>query len=127
MDAKAEAQKDFSEKSGQFRLWLGLLLPPVAWALQLQAVYSFSLYACLKGGFSPIHIASLIALILSLSGGFVAWRSWQQAGMNEPSKNAGPLSRSRFMAALGVLTGALFSLVIIAQWLPALIGVPCEK
>lgn len=127
MDAKAETQKEFSEKSGQLRLWIGLLLPPVAWALQLQTLYMLAQYVCANGNPLTFHLASIIALILSLLGGFVAWRSWQQTGANEPAKSPGPLPRSRFMAALGVLTGMLFTVVIFAQWLPMLLGVPCEK
>ena len=36
-------------------------------------------------------------------------------------------SRRRFMAMVGVMSGALFTLVIFAQWLPTLLGVPCDK
>jgi len=31
------------------------------------------------------------------------------------------------MSALGLLTGTLFSILIFAQWLPTILGVPCGK
>jgi hypothetical protein len=122
-----EAKRDFSEKGGQFWLWLGFLLPPIAWAVQLQTVYLLSEYGCGSGNFLPNHIASAGALILSVCGGLVSWRNWMKAGGEWKSEKAEPLARSRFMAILGVLSGALFTLIIFAQWLPTLLGVPCDK
>lgn len=124
-----EAKKEFSEKRGEFMLWLGLLLPPVVWALQLQTIYLLIGYNTCEGGSrSPVHITSLICLILSAFGFFVSWRNWMKTGGIEwKSENSGIVPRSRFMAILGVLTGALFSIVIFAQWLPAIYGVPCGK
>ena len=127
MEAKTEAKEEFSEKSGKFRLWIGLLLSPVAWAVQLQTVYLLSERGCATGNFLPNHIVSVIALILSMAGFFISWRSWQETGGEWKSEQAGTIPRSRFMAILGVLTGALFSLLIFAQWLPTILGVPCQK
>ncbi|HEY0426697.1 MAG TPA: hypothetical protein VGC76_02720 [Pyrinomonadaceae bacterium] len=123
----AEVKKKFSEKSGQLRLWIGLLLPPLIWAAQLETVYLLSDYGCATANFLPIHIASAAALILSVSGGLISWHNWMKAGGEWKSEAAEPLARSRFLAILGVLTGALFSLVIFAQWLPTILGVPCDK
>lgn len=122
-----EAKKDFSEKRGQFWLWLGFLLPPLAWAAQLQIVYLLSEAGCGSGNFLPNHIVSGAALIFSVCGGLVSWHNWVKAGGEWKSEAAEPLARSRFMAILGVLTGALFTLVIFAQWLPTILGVPCDK
>ena len=80
VEAKAEAKDEFSKAGGEFRLWLGFLLPPAVWALQLQTVYLLTEYACATADFLPIHIVSLAALVLSLSGGFLSWRNWQKAG-----------------------------------------------
>lgn len=122
-----EAKKEFAEKSGQAWLWLGFLLPPVAWALQLQTVYLLTEYGCESGTFTPNHVASAIALVLSVFGFLVSWRSWKKIGGEWKSEDAGTIPRSRFMAILGVLTGSLFTIIIFAQWLPTILGVPCEK
>jgi len=122
-----EAKKDFSEKRAEFWLWLGFLLPPVAWAVQLQTVYLLSENGCANGNFLPNHIASVIALILSVFGGLLSWHNWMKTGGEWKSEEASISARSRFMAILGVLTGALFTVVIFAQWLPTILGVPCDK
>jgi uncharacterized membrane protein YfcA len=123
----ADAKKDFSEKRGEAWLWLGFLLPPIAWAAQIQTVYLLSEYGCATGNFLPNHIASAVALIFSVFGGLLSWHNWMKTGGEWKSEEAGTIPRSRFMAILGVLTGALFSLIIFAQWLPTILGVPCEK
>ncbi|HEY0458432.1 MAG TPA: hypothetical protein VGC97_04720 [Pyrinomonadaceae bacterium] len=123
----ADAKNEFSEKRGQFWLWVGLLLPPAAWAIQLQTVYLASEYGCKYMNFMPNHLASVFALLLSIIGGVIAWRNWIESGKQWEAKEANPQSRSRFMAILGMMTAALFTLLIFAQWLPTLLGVPCDK
>ncbi|HEY8562458.1 MAG TPA: hypothetical protein VIL74_18920 [Pyrinomonadaceae bacterium] len=122
-----EEKSEFARKRGQFWLWLGLLLPPGAWAVQLQTVYLTSEYGCKHADFMPNHLASVFALLLSVVGGVVSWRSWLETGKKWDAQKADPIDRSRFMAILGMLTSALFTLLIFAQWLPTLLGVPCDK
>lgn len=123
----AEAEREFSKTRGEFLLWVGFLLPPAAWALQLQTLYLLSEYACATGDVLPNHIAAAVALILSLTGGVISWLNWQRAGSKWPGEQAGVIPRSRFLSALGLLSSALFSATIFAQWLPMILGVPCGK
>jgi hypothetical protein len=122
-----QAKTEFSEKRGQLGLWVGLLLPPAAWAIQLQTVYLTSQYGCKYMDFLPNHLVSIFALLLAVIGGVVAWRNWIETGKKWKSEEASPIDRSRFMAILGMLTGALFTLLIFAQWLPTILAVPCDK
>jgi hypothetical protein len=124
---KTEVKKEFSRKSGQFWLWLGLLLPPAAWAIQLQTVYLTSNYGCHSQDFIPNHVVSVVAILLCLTGGAVSWRNWSKSGGGWKSEEAGETGRSRFMSILGMLVAGLFTLTIFAQWLPTLVGVPCDK
>lgn len=110
----------------KFRLWTGMLLPPIVWALQLQTIYLLSEYACVTGNRMPIHITSAVSILISLAGGFIAWRAWQTVGAEWPDASSGSVPRIRFMAVLGMLGCALFTLLIIAQWLPSILGVPCN-
>ena len=126
-DASVEARKEFTKDRGIFWLWAGLLTPPAAWFLQLQAAYLMVYVSCAVGGNAPYHLASLASLALSAAGGVLSWRNWQKAGPEIPGEQGGPLTRSRFLALLGLLSGALFSVTIIAQWVPAFILPPCNK
>jgi hypothetical protein len=120
-------EKEFEEPVSQLMQWTGFLLPPLAWSISLEALYLFSDYGCAGLNFIPNHIVSLAALILSLLGGAVAWHNWTRSGAQWPNGGSGAIPRSRFMAALGLLTSMLFSALIFAQWLPTILGVPCGK
>ena len=122
-----QAKQKFSEKSGKLWLCIGLLMPPVVWAAQLEIVYLLTEFSCKTSNFFTIHIASIISLALALAGTFISWRHWIETGGEWKSEKAGVVPRSRFMAILGTLLGALFSLLIFAQWLPTALGVPCYK
>jgi hypothetical protein len=115
------------EPVSQLMLWIGFLLPPIAWSLHLETVYLLSDYACAYNNFVPNHIASAVCLLISLIGFTVAWFNWQRSGSTWPNGASGAIPRSRFLSALGLLTGALFSALIFAQWLPTIVGVPCGK
>jgi len=111
----------------KFRQWVGLLLAPVAWSIQLEAVYLLSNYGCSGNGFLWVHVSSVICLTLAIGGGLTALGLWRESGSQWPDSSGSAKQRRRFMAVLGILISALFSVVIIAKWLPLLVGVPCDK
>lgn len=121
------AKTEESDQGRMFWLWIGMLLAPAAWIAQLQTLYLTSEYGCAYSDFFWNHVVSFAALLLSLSGLFVAWREWKAAGSSTEDASGKPISRRRFMAMVGILTGLLFSAVIVAQWLPTALGVPCSK
>ena len=122
-----DANREFSTTRGQFWLWLGFLLPPILWAIQLQTIYLTSGSGCKTGDFTANHLVSIFALLFSIAGGAISWRNWLEAGKGWKSESASSVDRSRFMAILGMLGAGLFTLLIFAQWLPTLLGVPCDK
>lgn len=109
------------------RLWIGMLLAPIAWGIQLQSVYLTSEFGCFTSDFMWNHVVSGLALTVALVGGAIAWLEWIAAGATTDATGADLLSRRRFMALLGVLISALFSVTIVAQWLPTLLRVPCGR
>jgi hypothetical protein len=110
-----------------FRLWIGILLAPVAWAVQLQTVYLTSEFGCFTSDFMWNHVLSGLALVAAIIGGVIAWLEWVAAGATTDTEGPDFMSRRRFMALIGILTSALFSVTIVAQWLPTLTRVPCDK
>src|SRR4051794_34436896 len=108
-------------------LWLGLLGGPVAWGAQLQVVYALAPWACEGGPPATLHLLTAACLCGSLGGGWVAWNNWKSAGGWPSATDAPPLGRARLMAALGLMTASLFSVVIVAQWLAVLMLDPCPR
>jgi hypothetical protein len=104
-----------------------MLLAPIAWAVQLQSVYLSSEFGCFTSNFTWNHVLSGLMLVVAMIGGAAAWLEWLAAGATTDDTGSDVMSRRRFMALIGVLTSALFSLTIVAQWLPTLMRVPCGK
>jgi hypothetical protein len=127
MAERVESKPKKLDKGRSLRLWIGMLVPPAAWAVQLQSLYLTSEFGCRSSDFTWNHVVVVAALIVSVLAGFIAWREWSQSGGSDEDEDGDRMSRRRFMALLGVLTSALFSITILAQWLPTLMGVPCDK
>lgn len=110
--------------------WAGLLAGPTAWGLHMQANYSLVPLACKRGGEIYIHLVTVLALLVTLLGAYAAWRLWQEGGREDggaSSDGGSRPSRARFMGALGLLTSALFFIVIIAQEIPSFFFHPCQR
>jgi hypothetical protein len=108
-------------------LWLGFGIAPIAWAVQLQTVYAAAQQTC-QGDISifTLHVVSGVCLLTTALGGLLATWNWMRAARNWPSQDdSGFVARHHFIAAEGMLTSALFTLVIIAQWLAVVNLSPC--
>ena len=124
----SEIETGYDPEPGKVMRWMGVLLPPVAWALQMQSVWLTTEYGCGHSDFTWNHVASALGLVLSAAGGLIAWRYWrtrdaQQATADESSASV----RAQFMGLMGVVLSTGFTLLIFWQWLPTLMGVPCDK
>jgi hypothetical protein len=122
-DAK---KRDSTESVSTALLWTGLLVPPIAWAFQLQANYVLVSRTCQQGSRWPLHLITLIALLITLAAGFGSWHARERVNGMRSDDEAGHSSVARFMAVLGLMTSAMFLLVIIAQAVPSFIFHGCQ-
>lgn len=120
------AEKEFKRSSVLFALWMGVLLAPFSFLLNLQVSYALVPWACSAGHPFWLHLASAGTFLLAMLGAFTAWRNWQKTGRESQSEGGTPLARSRFMAIIGLMMSALFSLIILAQWIADFILDPCQ-
>ena len=127
MAETTKAQPEKIERGIVLRSWLGMLLPTVAWITQLEVLWFTSEYGCKHANFTWNHVTSVAALLLALLGFWLSFHELRSAGDGTDDDDATRVARRRFMGLIGVLTGALFATVIVAQWLPTLTGVPCDK
>lgn len=126
--ADPQAVAHFEQTRGKLALWCGVLAAPIAWGVQLQLNYSLLRFACWYHWLLYLHhVTTLLLLGVAVWGTWLAHREWKRIGAGEPDDAEDPVpGRSRFMAVLGLLTGVLFCLLIVAQWIPALFFDPCE-
>jgi hypothetical protein len=117
---------DVPDASHLRALWVGLLLAPVAFLINLEVAYALVPTACSSRNELPVHMVHLACLVLTLYGLLTAWRCWQATGATWPGEEGDPSARSRFMAGTGLLVSAMFVLVVLAQWIPSLMLDPCQ-
>jgi hypothetical protein len=126
-EARREAAREVPPGERPGALWFGMLAGPVAFLVNLQVMFTIQPWACRQGWRLGLYLFPLTMVALSAVAGWVAWRSWQLVGRDWPGEEGGPQPRSRFMAAVGLMTSALMLLVVIAHWLPTLFISPCQR
>ena len=121
-----DLRTDIPDARAIWALWVGLLLAPIAFLLNLETAYALVPTACSSHRELPVHLVHLGCLLLAAGGLLTAWRSWRTLGATWPGEAGDPLARSRFLAGTGLLVSAMFVLVILAQWIPSLLLDPCQ-
>lgn len=99
-------------------LWTGVLLPPVAWAVDLTVRYALVPYICNHKTEWMLVAVTIVALIAALYGGASAWRGRKRA-MSDAM-------RVRFMSIAGLFLSVFFAIVILANAVPHLYMRACD-
>ncbi|MEA2204901.1 MAG: hypothetical protein QOE77_1677 [Blastocatellia bacterium] len=107
-------------------LWVGVLLPPIAWAAQMEINYALVRRACLIQRSAALYLVTGVALLLVLVAAFVSLSKWKESGAGWPSESSDPRTRLRFLSVLGLLSSGLFFLAIAAQGIATIIFHPCQ-
>ena len=106
------------------RLWLVVLVGPLAWLVYLQTAYALAPWACRRPTWAMVALLAAGALALALGTAGVA-RAWQR--VDHTRANTGLLrDRNRLMAVTGIGTSALVVLVVVAGMLPLVLLAPCQ-
>jgi len=108
------------------RLWLAIVIGPLAWLVYLATAYALVPWACRRptGGMIALLAAGVVALALSTAGLVSAWQAWRRVG--DDAAAGAVTERARFMALTGIGTSALFVLIVVAGMLPLLLLAPCN-
>jgi hypothetical protein len=104
-----------------FLLWLGVLTAPIAWSTQFLIIYALVMRVCKTQSSSSLHITSAVFIAIGIAAGILSWLNLGKA------ENAFEEERESivFMGRLGILTSAMFTLVMIAQVIPTFFIDPC--
>ena len=115
----------YQEARGLIPLWIGLLTGPIVWAAHMEANFALVEWACPNHDWI-IHAVSVAALLIVAVAGLVAARAWKDTGGQGPDEQATLISRSRYMAIMGMVLSAGFFLVILAQEIPSWFLTACQ-
>jgi hypothetical protein len=116
---------DTRPEANPLLLWTGILLGPIAWALDEGLSYALAQHSCSTGHFYVLYVISGICLTVAVSGALIARSQLARVGEGSES-GGGPHDRSWWMAVLGIAFGIGFSLVIIAIAVPKIMLSPCD-
>lgn len=114
IDSRPVAEKPSILDAGTGVLWYAILGAPVLTLLNLELSYALTSVACRAGSQVAMNVVTAILLVLVIVAGVAAATRLRRDWADEDTV----LSRPSFMAFLGILESVLFSIVIIAQWMP---------
>jgi hypothetical protein len=106
-------------------LWVGVLVPPLVWALQMQLNYWAVRGACVRGSNVRLYVITIVALLLILLSGVCAWLGARRASGGRVEWGS-VVSSSKFMLALGLSICAVFFIAVMAQGIATIIFNPCQ-
>ncbi|QGW80657.1 hypothetical protein [Variovorax paradoxus] len=113
------------------KTWLALLAVPAFALLYQTLAYAAVPQACDLQSLFLLHALSFSALLGCLAPTLLSAHEWHRLGSAPRSDRildsdaAMPAVRQRFMAAAATGVGALFTLVVAAQWFAAWVLSPC--
>lgn len=128
MKVDTAKQKETLARAGAgLMLWIGFILPPLAWAIEMEAMWLTTEWGCDKSEFKWNHAVAIIALLISIAGVFIAWTQGRATANTPEATTIEQPSTRDFMSVVATVLGILFTMLIFAQYLPTLMGVPCSK
>ena len=108
-------------------LWAGILAGPIAWAFDLTASYAITKWVCLTNHWWWFHAITIVSVAIVAGGAALSWIALRRTAHDEPTDGGGPRQRAHFMAILGLTSGALFGLTIVAAVIPRWVLDACSS
>ena len=105
-------------------LWSAFLGPPVVWMAHIGARYPLVPTACARDFTWALHIVTVVTLI-GMAGTAAAAVVVLRRTQRSTDTKRRVIGRARFMATAGLALALLFTIVIAAELLPALMQDPC--
>jgi hypothetical protein len=96
-------------------LWVGVLLPPLAFLADLEAGYALAAPACADGAGFELLASSALAALLATGGGLLAWRVGTRRQREQPHGSDALRRGHLFLAIAGAVLAAGSVLLIVAM------------
>jgi cell division protein FtsW (lipid II flippase) len=109
-----------------FRLWLGILVPPLAGGANTLVGYMVSNYDCNVHNRHLVLLVNVLCALLCIVGGFVSYSTQQKLEQRADDGSDSLLHTRRFMMHLGLWFACGFLLFIIAGTLSTFVLHACD-
>jgi hypothetical protein len=104
-----------------FLLWTGVLAAPLAWAIQFLMIYALVMHVCSTGTLRGFFWATFPLLAVAIGAGLLSRSNLKRCTIELGET----CEAARFLSRLGMLTSALFSLLILVHLIPMFILSAC--
>ena len=125
-DVRTEPRPREHPPVSDLALWTSVLGGPLVFLLNLEVNDVMVDWACTTGNDWALHLVHFVSLVLAATCtllGVTLLRRVSGAGLD----HGGSDSRSRLLATLGILSGALFAVRVLAQWIPVMVLGTCLR
>lgn len=122
---REELVRYFSRSWGLLSLVIPWIVPPLVVLATEEVSYMSVPWACARQAPVALHVVPVVALIVIALCGMLARRDWARTGRGVEDEAATVLTRSRFLAILGLAASIFCALIVLAMWLPMFIVGPC--
>ncbi|MBS1815928.1 MAG: hypothetical protein JSS87_13720 [Acidobacteria bacterium] len=109
-----------------FRLWVGILLPPIAGGINTMVGYAVSNYDCNVHNRHFATLVNFVCFVLCGIAAFTAFSTRQKIDQRKDDNSLSLFHTRRFMFRLGLAISAGFAVMIIAGFVSVLILHPCD-
>lgn len=106
--------------------WIGLAAGPVAWFVAHALNYAIVPWSCAARDQLPLHLISIMAVLLAGLGAYVAWRDWRRHD-NVSSESEDPAGRAHFIGLLAFCSCLIFALVLLMEGIAQFYFDPCQR
>jgi hypothetical protein len=109
------------------KIFLALIGTPLLALTNLSIAYALATPSCRNQTLLWLHGVCAASFVLCLIATAIAWIMWfQQGGPSGVDKDQGGTTY-RFLCGLSSMTGTLFTLVVLGQWIAIWILSPCTQ
>src|SRR3954447_8228278 len=126
MPAPAEAVTDKHHTYGLLAIWVGVLLPLVVCAAEMQTNYVLVRQACAAQHRTGLYAVVIVALAIIILSGATSVVIWKRSGSQWPTDVANVITRVRFISVLGMMMSALAFAVVLAHGIATIRFDPCQ-
>jgi hypothetical protein len=123
----AEDPAQFARWRGLLSLSLGIVLGPLVALIHQETVYAVNMWACGRHLHATMHIVPVLSLVVVFGAAYGGYLNWNAIGRGVEDEHASIVTRTRFLALLGMTISIFSALVILAQWFAIFMFEPCMR
>ena len=110
---------------GAAALLFGVMAPAVSWGLSLFVEYGLVNVSCAVGHQWMFRMVTLFFALVCVAAGWVAHSAWRDIRGGRRAED-GVGGRAEWMALSGLMSSALFLIIVVAQGAPPFFFYPCQ-